>query len=292
MLVFVKVVQEGSFVGASRVLHMPKSTVSRKVADLEDRLDARLLHRTTRKLRLTDAGEAYFAHAAPAVAAAEEAERAALHLTSEPRGRLRVSAPLNFGHLSEALVGFMHNHPEVTVELTCTDRVVDVIDEGFDVALRIGALADSTLIARRLRRLQSFVVASPAFVKRHGRPRSPKALSQLPAVVFNARPDGARWRLLRDDDGNNADADGVEVHVNAQLAANDFDVLDAALVAGMGVGVLPDFRCRRLLDDGQLVRLLPRWSSPTAPLHAVYPTALHLSPTVKAFVDHLRTQWR
>jgi len=282
IVVFARVVQAGSFVGASRELAMPKSTVSRKVAELEERLGARLLHRTTRKLSLTDVGRAYYQHAERVVAEMEEAERAVTLLQDAPRGLLRVSAPLNFGYLGPLVTSFLAKYSEVELELVCTDRVVDLVEEGYDVALRVGVLADSTLVARSLGAIRSVIVASPALLDRRGRPGSPEELADYPCIAFGG---GARtaWRVVRD---------GVvtTVKVEARLIVNDFEFLEDAARRGLGVAMIPNFRCIEDLRAGTLERLLPEWCSGETPLHAVYPSTRHLSPKVVAFLDHLRDQ--
>ena len=278
ILVFAKVVEAGSFVGASRELDMPTTTVSRKVSELEAQLGARLLQRTTRSLSLTDVGRAYYAHAARVAAEVEEAELAVTRLQAAPRGRLRVTMPLNFGFLAPAVATYMERYPDVEVELVGADRVVDLVQEGFDVAVRAGALSDSTLVARHLGALQSFLVASPAYLERAGEPEIPTDLEHTDCLVFGAGQLG-RWTLEREDER-------VTVDVRARLVVNDFDFLEEAARAGLGVAMLPAFRA---LPGGALRRVLPTWSSPAVPLHAVYPSTRHLSPKVTTFLDHLQT---
>ncbi len=283
LLVFAKVAQAGSFIGAARELGMPKSTVSRKVAELESRLEARLLQRTTRKLSLTDAGQAYYRHAARIVEQVEQAERAVTRMQQAPRGLLRVTIPLNFGFLAPIVAAFIQRYPEVQVELVGADRVVDLVEEGFDVAVRTGALRDSSLVARPLGTLQNFIVASPEFLRRAGTPRSPKELSQLDCLVFGAGPGRTSWQLARD-------GAAVAVPVQRRFLVNDLDFLQEATRAGLGIALVPLFRCIDDLRSKRLRRVLPEWHAPSIPLHALYPSTHHLSPKVKAFVEHLREQ--
>ncbi len=280
LYLFAKVVEAGSFVGASRALDVPTSTVSRKVAALEERLGARLLQRTTRKLALTDAGRAYYHHAARVVAEVDAAEQAVDRLQSEPRGRLRVTVPLNFGFIGPAVASYLSRYREVQLEIVSADRVVDLVHEGFDLAIRAGALADSSLIARSLGHLKSFVVASPDYVRRVGAPEDPRALAAHDALLFGAGVDRATWRLTRE-------GETVAIEMKPRVVVNDFDLIEAAAREGLGVALLPGFRSSDALETGALVRLLPAWCSVQIPLHAVYPSARHLSPTVKTFVDHL-----
>lgn len=280
ILVFAKVVEAGSFIGASRELEMPKSTVSRKVAELEERLDARLLQRTTRKLSLTDAGRTFYRYAARVVAEIEAAELAVARMQETPRGLLRVTAPLNFRNLGPIVATFLERYPEVQLELVCSDRVIDLVDEGFDVAVRAGPLADSALIARRLGALESLIVASKAFLAEHGTPEQPRDLERFDCVVFGGGADRSSWRL-------EGDGASVTVEVKTRLVVNDFDLLGDAVVAGLGIAMLPLWRCAEALRAGTLVRVLPRWGPPKVPLHALYPSTRHLSPKVRAFLDHL-----
>jgi len=283
ILIFTRVVSAGSFTGAARELGLPKSTISRKVSGLEERLGARLLQRTTRKLSLTDVGQTFYQHAIRVVASAEEAERAVARTLETPRGGLRVTAPLNFGYLGSVIASFLERYPEVQVELVCADRVVDLIQEGFDVAIRAGHLADSSLIARTLGQLQYYAVASPAFLRKNGTPQEPQDLEQFDCLVFGGGSHRATWRLRKEQRT-------LVVNVRGRLVVNDFDFLVEAVQAGQGVAMLPDFRCLKLLRTHKLERVLPEWCSPEIPFHAVYPSTRHLSPMVKAFVDHLSEQ--
>lgn len=279
ILVFAKVVEAGSFVGASKALDMPTSTVSRKVSELEARLGARLLQRTTRSLSLTDEGRIYYAHAARVAAEVEEAELAVDRMQEAPRGRLRVTVPLNFGFLAPAFASYLARYPEVELEVVGADRLVDLVHEGFDVAVRAGGLADSTLVARRLGDLQSFLVASPRFLERAGAPEAPRDLESTDCLVFGAG-ELVRWRLVKEDEE-------LAVDVRARLVVNDFDFLEQAARAGLGIAMLPAFRC---VAHGGLSRVLPAWRSPAIPIHAVYPSTRHLSPKVKTFLDHLQAE--
>ncbi|WNG59537.1 LysR family transcriptional regulator [Archangium gephyra] len=284
LLVFAKVVQAGSFTVAARGLRMPKSTVSRKVSELEERVGAQLLQRTTRKLRLTDVGQAYYEHCARIVAEAEQAELAVTRMQSAPHGLLRVTAPLTFSFLGPIVAEFLKRYPEVQVELVCTDRSVDLMQEGFDLAVRAGRLADSSLIARKLGNVERVVVAAPSYLQERGVPKSPKDLERHDCLVFGAGMEGNAWTL---HSGNKS----VQVTVRARLVVNEPDMLRAVAVAGAGIALLPTQPSDTDLTMGRLRRLLPDWSSSGAPVHAVYPSTRHHSPKVMAFVDFLRERW-
>jgi DNA-binding transcriptional LysR family regulator len=284
--VFVKVVQAGSFTAAGAALRMPKSTVSRKVSELEARVGAQLLQLTTRRLRLTEVGRAYFERAARSVAEAEEAERVVTRMQAAPHGLLRVTAPLNFPVLGPLCSEFLARYPEVQLEVVCTDRPVDLLAEGFDVAVRAGHLADSTLIARRLGSLQRVAVASPRYLRERGVPRRPAELSEHACLVFiGGRESSSGWVLQ-------SGGRSVTVAVRARMAVNDFDLLHAAALAGAGIAMLGQHTCVEDLAAGRLQRVLPAWNSPGTPLQAVYPASRHPAPKVSAFVDFLRERWR
>jgi DNA-binding transcriptional LysR family regulator len=279
--VFTRVVQAGSFTAAAKALGMPKSTVSRKVSDLEERLNARLLQRTTRKLSLTDAGRTYFDYGVRIVNEIEAAETAVGSLQDKPRGLLRVTTGTNASWVSHILVEFMKRNPEVQVELLATGRNVDLVDERFDVAIRAGALVDSSLVARKLGHATWFLVATPGYLKKHRRPHSPDDLKKHPCLLFGTGSMTVDLRLERGDDT-------AHVTVSARLLVSDFDVLYAAAVGGLGVAVLPAFRCVEDLRAHKLERVLGEWAPPAIPVHVVYPTARHLSAKVKAFVEFLQ----
>jgi DNA-binding transcriptional LysR family regulator len=279
--VFTAVVQAGSFSAAARTLGMPKSTVSRKISDLEDRLNARLLHRTTRKLSLTDAGRTYFDYSVRIVDEIEAAESAVASLQDKPRGLLRVSAGLNPSWLGAIVADYMKRNPDVQIELLATSRNVDLVEERFDVGIRAGALADSTLVARRLASVTWLLVATTGYLKRRRRPRTPDDLKEHNCLFFSTGSTRVTLRLDRGDDS-------MQVPITAQLAVSDFDILHAAVTAGLGIALVPAFRCIEDLRAGRLERVLRDWNAPATQLHIVYPTARHLSAKVKSFVEHLQ----
>ncbi len=278
--VFTRVVQAGSFTAAAKLLAMPKSTVSREVADLEERLDARLLQRTTRKLSLTDAGRAYYEHGLRIVAELEAAERAVTSLQERPRGLLRITAPLNSGWLGEIVADYMKRNPAVTIELLCTARTVDLVDERFDLGIRAGALPDSSLVARGLGSATWVLAATPAYLKRKRRPRTPEDLKEHDFLAFGGGSMSVPVTLATEDRT-------VHLAIPARLLVTDFDVLQAAARAGLGIALLPTSRSVDDLRAGRLERVLAAWTAPATPVHVVYPTARHLSATVKSFVEYL-----
>jgi DNA-binding transcriptional LysR family regulator len=283
MLVFARVVQAGSFTAAAAALGMPKSTVSRKVSDLEERLQSRLLQRTTRKLSLTDVGRTYYDYCARIVGEIEDAERAVSTLQETPRGLLRVTAPINVAFLGPIVSDYLKRYPEVRLDLFCTGRAVDLIEERFDLGIRAGALADSTLIARRLGSAKWLLVATPGYLKRRGRPRSPDDLSKHDCLLFGAGPDSGGLCLENGDRS-------VQVALSPRLTVTDIDVVYAVATAGLGIAVLPAFRCVEDLGARRLARVLADWNVPSIPVHVVYPSTRHISPKVKSFIDHLHAR--
>jgi DNA-binding transcriptional LysR family regulator len=281
MLVFARVAQTGSFTAAAADLGMPKSTVSRKVTELEARLKARLLSRTTRKVSLTDVGRTYYDYCARIAGEIEDAERAVGNLQEVPRGVLRLTTGPNVAFLGPILNDYLRRYPEVRVEVFCTGRTVDLIEERFDLAIRAGRLSDSTLVARNLGKVRWFLVGTPAYLKKHGRPQSTDELKLHDCITFGTAPGGGTLRLERA---------GKTAHVEppARLIVNDFDLVHAAAVAGLGLALLPAYLCVDDIRAKRFERVLPDWEAPAAPIHVVYPSARHISPKVKTFVDHLQ----
>jgi DNA-binding transcriptional LysR family regulator len=279
--VFAKVVHMGSFTSAARALGMPKSTVSQRITELEERLGARLLQRTTRRLSLTDAGRVYYDHCVRIVAEVEDAERAVASLQEAPRGLLRITVLANSRFLGTVLSDFLGRHGGIQLEVLCTDRMVDLVEESFDLAIRAGALSDSTLIARHLGAIHFILVASPQYLEKHGRPRSPRELAKHACLIFSV---GAQPRVLHLTQGEEA----LEVSLTPTLSVNDLDILQAAALCGVGIALLPAYSCIEDLRARRLERVLPIWQTPAEPVHAVYPSGRHLSPKVKAILDHLQ----
>jgi DNA-binding transcriptional LysR family regulator len=281
ILIFASVAETGSFTAAARALALPKSTVSRKVLELEKRVGARLIQRTTRTLRLTDVGRVYFEHFARISRDADEADLAVQRMQATPRGVLRVTAPLSFRTPGRIAAEFVKRYPDVRIEVVCTDRNVDLVAEGFDVAIRAGPLTDSSLIARKVAMVKQVLVAAPAYLRRRGSPGAPLELQEHETIAFGAGPSPSVWSL------HNA-GESVDVRVRPRLAVNDVDWMHEAARRGIGIALLPEHVCREDLHAGRLRQVLTEWSSGEIPLHALYPTPRHLSRKVVTFIEMLR----
>ena len=278
MLVFAEVVASGSFSDAARRLGMSKASVSRAVSALERRLGAQLLRRTTRRMSLTDVGETFLARCQRVAEEAEAAERSVSELQVEPRGDVRLAAPMSFGHLRVApcLPSFLERYPKVRVYLDLTDRRVDLVREKFDLSVRIAhSLDDGSLVQRRLCRLQLVMAASPQYLRRNGRPRRPEDLLQHNCLGY--RIPAPPWQL----------SPGVTVPVQGNLAADNGDALRTLALRGHGIVYVPDFLVEDDLRAGRLVRLLTRHVDAEGAAWAVYPESRHLSPKVRALIEHL-----
>jgi len=284
---FLAVAERGSFSAAARALGTTKSTVSKRVRLLEERLGVRLLHRTTRKLALTGLGEVYRENCRRLLAELADTEAMLLAHARNPRGRLRASAPMTFGvlYLGGFVARFLERYPEVALDLTLDDRYVDLVGDGYDVAIRIGRLEDSSLMARRLGTAASCCVASPVYLERHGLPADPRDLAAHNCLryLYRRRPD--EWRFERE-------GEAVTVRIQGTLSANNGDMLREAACAGLGVARLPAFMVVRELEAGRLRVLLPDWSGEEVGIFAVYPPHRQTSPVLRAFIDALVAHFR
>lgn len=281
--VFVRVVERGSFTLAAEDLNLSRAVVSKYLTRLEARLGARLLHRTTRRLSLTEAGATLFEASRGAIERIAEAEEAVAAFQAAPRGRLRVSAPMSFGilHLGPALADFARAHPSIVLDVRLDDRFVDLVAEGFDVAVRIGQLTDSSLVARRIAVTHGVVCASPAYLREHGEPRVPEDLANHNCLLYSYLSSRNVWRFTAKDGTETAVAVTGNTHVNNGI------VLAEAAIAGRGVLALPNFYVAPMLRDGRLKRLLPDHTLPEFGIHAVYPQTTHVPPKVRAFIEFL-----
>jgi DNA-binding transcriptional LysR family regulator len=289
MRVFTTVVETGSFSGAARRLGVAKSVISRRIAVLEARLQASLFNRTTRRLSVTEIGRAYFDRARRILDDVIEAEDAARSLHGELVGRLRLAAPLTFSrdHLSEAVATFLSEHPRLEIELDLNDRHVDLVNEGFDLAIRIGELPDSSLIARYLAPCRRVVCASPSYLAQFGEPRTLDDLTaqEHRCLVYSNRLVSAQWRFRVGDDWQSPK---VQAH---RLIANEGHTLRDAAIAGLGLVVLPTFVVSPALVRGQLRAVLKNYSLPEPSIYAVWPPGRQLSAKVRALVEMMAQRY-
>ncbi len=283
MRVFHKVAELGSFSAAADQLDMSKSAVSKTVRALEDHLGAKLVNRTTRRLSLTDTGARYVEQTTRLLAELAEIEAEAASERATPRGRLRVNAPMSFGlaHIAPLIPSLARAHPELEIDLTFNDRVVDLVDEGYDVAVRIGHLPDSSLIARKLGASELVLVAGPAYLAAAPPLDRAADLAAHGCLLYAYGARREEWRL---DEGGRS----VPVRVRGPLRANNGEALATAAAAGLGVALLPDFIAAPWLARGELTRVLPAVSGGRLPIHALYPANHHPLAKLRAFVDHLR----
>jgi DNA-binding transcriptional LysR family regulator len=292
-LIFVKVIELGSFIAAARALHLPRTTVSRKVQELEERLGAQLLHRTTRKLGLTEAGNIYFEHCRRIARELDDAESAVGQLQGGPRGWLRFSAPYDVGitWIAPLLGEFHARHPEIRVEMVLTTELPDIIDEEFDVALTIGELPDSNLVARRLAVFRTQVYASHGYVARNGEPLHPADLQRHRAVSLHSgrRGNGFAWPLVQAGGpmAQGSAGEMADYRIDPVLVANDFGALKGALLAGEGLMLACDVTIKAHVERDQVRRVLPGWTGPDLTFSAVFPRGKVQSPKVRAFIDFL-----
>ena len=286
MLYFAEVVDRGGFAAAARALGLPKSRLSRRIAELETRLGVRLLHRTTRKLSLTEAGERCHRHCVGMREQAEAALAAVAMVQGEPRGTLRVACPVTLAQttLGPVLPLFLARYPLVRVDMRVSNRVVDLVEEGVDVALRVRPTLEESgsLVVKNLGLTQALLVASPALLARQGRPADVADLGRLDTVSMSATDGRGSWQLVGPDKQTH-----TFVH-SPRCVADDLLTLKIAIVRGTGMGLLPDYMCRDELRDGRLVPVLPAWAPPPSIFHAVFPSRRGLAPTTRCFLDFLQ----
>ena len=283
---FVQTVESGSLTRAAETLQVATSAVSRRIKELESRLGTQLLQRTTRQMRLTAAGETFHARAIAILQALEEAETEAGCQSRTLTGPLRIAAPLSFGqsHLGPILVEFAEAHPGLDLDVDFSDRVVDLVAEGHDLAVRIGNLRDSSLIARKLLDVRMIVAASPAFWERHGRPVSPEALGELPALCYTGSERVDSWRFTAPD------GRAGTVQMKCCMRSTNGGFLRDAAIAGLGVVMQPSFIVHNEVAAGQLEPVLTDHSWHTVAIHVVYPQTRHLSARARAFIELLRAR--
>ncbi|MGV3491260.1 MAG: LysR family transcriptional regulator [Devosia sp.] len=281
---FVQVFDAGGFSAAARQHGRSKALLSKYVTDLEDYLGVRLMNRTTRKLSLTEAGEAYYREASQLLQQLDDLDATISDQTAEPRGMVRVSAPRNLGEttLAPAIFAFMAKNPLVSVDLRLEDRYVDLVEEGIDVALRISTLADSSLIARKIADMKHVICASPALIKKVGLPTSGEALRNLPCILDTNMPSHSTWRFIED-------GKPITVHVAGPARVNSPVAGLQASLAGLGFAVIPTYLADPHIAAGRLVKVLEDRMPEGPSLQAVYPHRRHLAGKVRALIDHLVT---
>ncbi|GHB43585.1 transcriptional regulator [Pseudovibrio japonicus] len=280
--VFVAVVENKGFAAAGRQLGVSKSAISKRISLLEEYLGARLLNRSTRNISLTEAGEQYYARAVDALAAAQEAEKAVSQLQGKPKGRLKLNAPMTFGrlHIAPLIPKFLKLNPEISIDMIMDDRRVDLIDGGFDLAIRGGRLDDSSLIARKIAPCYNVLAASPKYIEKHGAPTVPEDLHQHNCLHYAYFSDHQEWSL--------EGPEGViRVETSGNFQVNNGDALAVAVLGGCGIGRLTTFTAGEYLRSGQLVQILPRYKLPVQTMYAVFPERKYLPSKVRAFIEFI-----
>jgi DNA-binding transcriptional LysR family regulator len=286
MLAFTTVVDSGGFTPAANKLGLSRAALSKSVQQLETHLGARLLHRTTRRVGLTEIGQIYYERARDILQDLAEVEAIASEQSSQPQGRLRINAPTSFGirHLCDALPDYLNKYPDVQLSLSFSDRFVDVVEEGFDVVIRITDLADSSLIARKLAPCRRVFVASPEYLRVHGEPKVPQDLALHPCLIYSERSRATTWTLFGPQ--------GMEsVKVNGPVRADNGDFLSAAAIAGQGITVLPTFIVGPEIRAGRLQQIMLPYSLNEIAIYAVFPSRRYLSAKVRTFVDFLASSY-
>ena len=283
---FVQVVESGSLTRAADTLQVATSAVSRRIKELEERLGTQLLQRTTRQMRLTAAGETFHSRAREILSALDEAEAEAGDQARTLAGPLRIAAPLSFGrsHLSPILLDFVDANPGLKLDVDFSDRVIDLVAEGHDLAVRIGNLRDSSLIARKLAEVRTVAAASPAFWDQHGRPSKAEDLQGFPALCYTGSERTGTWRFTRPDG-----SEGL-VEMVAAMRSTNGDFLRDASVAGHGVIIHPSFILHRAIEAGELEPVLIDHVWPSITIYVVYPETRHLSARARALIEFLRAR--
>lgn len=278
MAIFVRVVESGSFTGAAKALGLPKSTVSRKITQLEERLGVRLIQRTTRSLSLTDTGTAYHAHCARILSEIEEANTAVTQMQNTPTGTLRITAPVLFGStvLSGLIAEYMDLHPQVNIELVLSDQIIDLVQEGIDVAFRVGQLEDSSLIGRYLGDVKAMVCASPDYIAKFGKPNHPNEINDHQVLSSSG---WNQWALKGPEEQE------INVNIKPRLKVNDLSSLYTLTLSGAGIAALPVLIAASAIKSKNLVPILCDWPFEAHPIHTLYASNRHLSAKVRSFVD-------
>ena len=280
--VFVAVVENHGFAPAARCLGVSKSAVSKRISQLEEYLGARLLHRSTRKLSLTEAGERYFARAIEALAMVQEAEDAVSDLQSKPKGRLKINTPMSFGrlHIAPKIAKFLKLYPEIEIEMIMEDRVVDLVDGGYDLAIRGGTLPGSSLIARKIAPCHHVLVASSEYLKEHGVPNTPDDLHGHNCLHYTYFSDHHEWTLI-------GPGGTVEIRPTGNFQVNNGEALMTAILGGCGIGRTTTVIAGGHILSGDLVRVLPNFQLPEQTMYAVFHKRKYLPSKVRVFIDFI-----
>lgn len=282
MRIFAKVAEAGSLSGAARALDISNPSVTRHIADLEAYVNARLFNRSTRRLSLTETGIAYLERCRQILADIEESTLLASMSAADPVGTLKIAAPVSFSvnQLSDVFPRYARRYPRVNLDVSLSDRVVDLVEEGYDLAIRIGRIQDSSLVARKIAPVRLQVCASPAYLKKHGTPREPRDLEKHTCLSYTYSSMRDEWRFTRDGKIQS-------IRVTGPMQVNNGDLLRGAALAGMGIVMQPSFIVGDDIRRRALVPLLTDYHLPESAIHVVYPSRLHLSAKVRTFVDHL-----
>lgn len=280
---FVAVTEAGSFTKAAGKLGVTKSAVSRRISDLEEELGVQLLQRSTRRLSLTEAGERYLVHARRALHEAEHAQDAASELQRLPRGRLRLNAPMSFGrlHVAPAIPDFLARYPDIQIDMTMEDRAVDLVEGGYDLAIRVGTLADSSMVARKLTTSRNVICASPAYVAAHGAPATPEALRDHDCLLYSYYSGANEWTFIRDGRPES-------VRVTGSYRVNNSEALREAVLQGAGIARIPTFIVGPDIAEGRLQRPLSEYHMPSQDIYAIWPERQYMPAKVRLFIDFLR----
>ncbi len=288
MEAFVNVVDHGGFTGAANRMGISKSAVSKNVAALENRLGARLLNRTTRRVSATEIGLNYYDRAKRVLGDASAADEMVTAMQSSPRGELKISMPVSFGqrYMAGAISEFLTEHPDVSIDTRLNDSFVDLIADGYDLAVRIGALPDSSLRARKVAETRPAIVASPGYLEANGTPKSIDDLNGHMLLYYSVLSSGNYWKVFSKT--------GEErlIRSGGRLMANNGDVLKDAAVNGLGIAILPCFFVEKDLKDGTLIPILEDTPQPKLGIHVVYPPGLYIQPKTRAFIDHLSAYFK
>jgi DNA-binding transcriptional LysR family regulator len=282
---FAKVIEHGGYAKASRALSIPKSRLSRHVAALESRLGVRLVNRSTRRFVVTEVGQEVRRHAVAMLAEAAAAVEAVEFVRAEPCGVIKASCPVALAQvtIAQSLPDFLERYPKVRLLLHATNRRVDVINEGFDIALRVRTVptGEDGLVMRTFGSSSNFLIASPDYLEERGRPERPAQIAQHATLSFAPETDRQTWELF------DADGTSVQIEHTPRLVCHDFPVLRAAVLAGLGIALLPESVVRADVESGKLEQVLPAWTLPLGVFHVVFPTRRGLLPSVRAFIDFL-----